>query len=288
MGAPMTAVEVRFAGMGFVLRGLDPDTAALAHARFGAFGDVHSAVSIRVAAVAADRFPIVETKNHQETLALVHTTDAVTFAGRLCRGRVQLVDHAPSEVDVEHAPVPPQDLLGVVENSLRLATALGARAMGGVMLHSAGICRNDAAIVLVGRSGAGKSTACATALRLGDQVLSDELNIIAPMHDEWVVRPLPFAGDHGQAASERPMALRGVFLLDQGADAVKPVSVARAAGVLLASAPFVNTDRSLAGQLLEHVERMWRDIGGGALSLSLGADAWSVVTRHQRARGEAA
>lgn len=134
--------------------------------------------------------------------------------------------------------------LEVMENTLRILTAIRVLDQGGVMLHSAGIQLADGAHLFWGHSGAGKSTLSGLALAAGHPVISDDLNVILPGPAGFQVEPVPFAGDLGQTAQPRnPVPLRGLHRLQKAADNRRePLSTARALAGLLGCAPFVNTD----------------------------------------------
>lgn len=275
---------VRFAGLGFSLEGLAASARAAVSSRFVPTRDEDAPLSIaRAGSVVFSRgeaasFPVVDTAGYEETFALAHGQARLRFEGRLCRGEIWL-DAGGAEARVEHAPVSLTDMLGVVENVLRMATALVVRQRGGLLLHSAAIAHGDEAIVLVGRSGAGKSTACATALRLGRRVLSDELNALFVEGGTPWVSPVPFAGDFAEPPQDTRLRVRGLFLLEQGGDEVTSAQSTRAAATLLAATPFLNTDPARSDELLEAALVVARVAGARSLALALGSDAWQVATR---------
>lgn len=285
----MSALEVRFAGLAFLLEGLAAPVREAVSARFLPSG-VADGASLRprspragsgalvFSSASAASFPVVCTAGYEETFALKHTPGRLGFDGRLCRGELVL-EGTRADGRIEHAPVSVADLVGVVENVLRMATALVVRARGGLLLHSAAIARGDEAIILVGRSGAGKSTACATALRLGHRVLSDELNALFVDDGRLWVSPVPFAGDHGEPPQETRLGVRQLFLLEQGHDEVTIASSTRAAGGLVAATPFLNTDPARSDELLDAALLIAHVAGARALALGLGSDVWQIATR---------
>jgi hypothetical protein len=133
--------------------------------------------------------------------------------------------------------------------------------IGGVVLHSAGVVRNGAAFLFLGRSGAGKTTVARLSLAAGAEVLSDDLNAlclaralpgdgaagaagVTGVGAGCVVVKLPFTGDLGERRAVRPPVPLGALLrLEQDvADALAPLSRAETLGCLLTCAPFVNVD----------------------------------------------
>lgn len=275
------ALCVSFAGMSFSLDGLDAEARAAVARRFGARPDVGQRALDGVlwfSPAAPCAFPAVDTTGYTETFTLDFVGPLATFSGRLARGTLDR-GRTPLHVRIECAPAAPEIMLGVVENVLRIATAHGAAPRGALLVHSAAIAVGDVAILLVGRSGAGKSTASAAAQRAGRHVLSDELNLVVLEAGRPLLAPVPFAGDFGEPPQEARYSLAGIFLLAQGVDAVLPVSVARAAATLLAAAPFINADSAQTEQLLQRAEHILAACPARELSLRLGSDPWAVAWR---------
>jgi hypothetical protein len=286
-GPDLVVIRASFAGLAFHIDGLAPRTADVVHTRFAPPRE--DPVTSRADAVAlmclrADEgeLPRAPTAGVEETFALTFAGERVAFAGRLSRGwfagsngEVTIASHAADD-----------EIVAVVENVLRIVAAQLVLARGGLLLHSAAIARDadhgrGEAIVLVGRSGAGKSTACRTARAHGRRVLSDELNALFFHEGELVVAAVPFAGDFGEPASNERFRVRGLYLLEQGNDTVTPVSSARAGGTLLSAAPFVNADPARTGQVLDTALALTRATKTRALALTLGADAWGVAEAAQ-------
>lgn len=285
----MSALGVRFAGLAFSLEGLAVPLREAVSARFLPGGAADGALprhssprggsgSLVFSPADEASFSVVDTAGYEETFALKHAPGRLGFDGRLCRGELVL-EGTRADGRIEHAPVAVAELIGVVENVLRMATAVVVRARGGLLLHSAAIARGNEAIVLVGRSGAGKSTACATALRLGHRVLSDELNALFVDDGRLWVSPVPFAGDHSEPPQETRLRVRQLFLLEQGRDEVTIARSTRAAGALVAATPFLNTDPARSDELLDAALLIAQVAGARALALGLGSDVWQVAAR---------
>jgi hypothetical protein len=171
---------------------------------------------------------------------------------------------------------------GVFENFLRVVVAYRLLELGGVVLHSAGVVSGGVAFLFLGRSGAGKTTVARLSLARGAEVLSDDLNALAPSAGGCAVLKLPFTGDLGERrATLPPVPLGALLRLEQDtADAVAPLSRAEALACLLACSPFVNVDpyrrERLEGVLLGL-------LAAGppralALRFSLGGGFWSILS----------
>ncbi len=132
----------------------------------------------------------------------------------------------------------------VFENYFRMLTAYRLLALGGVMLHSAGILFEGKARLFLGHSGAGKSTLSELAQQRGLSILSDDLNVLLPAAGRVKVEKVPFTGTFAQSTEQRrSFDLEGLFRLSQGRDdALGPLSPGQALTLLLSCAPFVNED----------------------------------------------
>jgi hypothetical protein len=181
---------------------------------------------------------------------------------------------------------------GVFENFLRVLVAYRLLELGGAVLHSAGVLRDGAAFLFLGRSGAGKTTAARLSLAQGAEVLSDDLNALMIGDAEGdardgavgcVVLKLPFTGDLGERRALRPpLPLGGLLRLAQdSADALAPLSRAETLACLLACAPFVNVDPHRR----ERLEQVLLALAAAAapraytLRFSLSGGFWTIIDR---------
>jgi hypothetical protein len=173
---------------------------------------------------------------------------------------------------------------GVFENFLRVLVAYRLLELGGVVLHSAGVVRGGAAYLFLGRSGAGKTTVARLGLARGAEVLSDDLNALAPRAGGGcAVLKLPFTGDLGERrAVVPPVPLGALLRLQQDTtDAITPLSRAETLACMLACAPFVNVDphrrERLEGVLLALLSAGAPPALG--LRFSLRGEFWSILDR---------
>ncbi len=147
----------------------------------------------------------------------------------------------------------PADLETIVSNLVRVAVAYRLLARGGAMIHSACVAKAGRAHLLLGHSGAGKSTISALAAAEGITVLSDDVNVVERRADGFVVSRMPFAGDFGRTRVEGPprVPLAALYRLEKGpAVRVRPLGQVETAGLLVSCAPFVNADPACGEQLL--------------------------------------
>jgi hypothetical protein len=172
-----------------------------------------------------------------------------------------------------------EEWTSVFENYLRVLTAYRLLEEGGAVLHSAGVTDGEAAWLLLGPSGAGKTTASRLCLDRGASVLSDDLNAVRLGEDGARLVKLPFTGDLGERSGGTvPLPLRAVLRLVQGAeDEARPLTPAAALAALVAAAPFVNRDPWRREALLAVLERLARSVPAWELTFALQGDVWAIL-----------
>jgi len=262
------ALRLRFGRLCRVLAAAAPKTAE---------AGVHTAV---FRAPGAD-FRDLDTRGWEYTLDQDHAASFVRIAGLRLMARL---DWAPDLTGGLWTPeVAGEMWVSVLENYLRLLVAYRLVAEGGVLLHSAGVSDGHWGWLLLGPSGAGKTTASRLCLAAGAEILSDDLNA-ARFPDGGggpVVARLPFTGDLGERQGE-PGAwpLRAVLRLRQGtAESLVPLSPAAAFAALVAAAPYVNRDVWRREPLLAALERLAHAVPAWELTFSLGTDLWSILAK---------
>lgn len=167
--------------------------------------------------------------------------------------------------DWPHAIVYPIDQLLVVH-------ALGVG--GGALMHAAGICGRDGALLVSGPSGTGKTTMSRACAALGAPILSDERTIVRPAGDGgWLAGGTPWPGEGG-FAENRSVPLRGLVVLEQAeSDSLVPLSPARALALLYRCHFPPLWDAVAAERTLAHLERLVRDVPAYLFRNRKGADA---------------
>lgn len=149
----------------------------------------------------------------------------------------------------------------VVENFLRVLTAHRSLALGGLLLHSAGLVFDERAYLFVGRSGAGKTTLTRKAYRHGAIVLSDDINLVLPVASGYRAYAVPFTGEFGRTLDHREVnasyPVAGIILLEQaGRLAARPLGAAAAVARLMVGCPFVNSDEHETSSLLDNLAQL--------------------------------
>jgi hypothetical protein len=183
-------------------------------------------------------------------LAFTYETDSVSVSGPSFMGRIQLGETTRAALwtsaDTAHEfPI-------VFENFFRLLVAYRLLEGRGVLLHSAGIVANGEALLMFGPSGAGKSTVARLSQAAGYTVLSDDLNALSLDSGALHVAQVPFAGDLGRVATRCVrVPLRRIFRLKQAkVHGTTPLGKAESIAMLVAAAPFVNSDPHRADTLV--------------------------------------
>jgi hypothetical protein len=143
------------------------------------------------------------------------------------------------------SPQAPERLDLSLQNLLRVATAWRlARSRRGLLLHAAALELDGRATLLLGHSGAGKTTA----LRLagGRRLLGDDVALLTRPEDgegDWLAHPHPFWAQPdwpGRSAGGAALQVSRLCSLRQGAAAShEPLPRSRAAVVVASCAPFL-------------------------------------------------
>jgi hypothetical protein len=249
---------------------------------------------------AAGEFLPVDVRGWEYGLDFDWSPAAVRLAGL---GLVGRLDWPPDRAGMRGALWTPEDggerFPGVFENFLRVLVSYRLLELGGAVLHSAGVVRDGAAFLFLGRSGAGKTTVARLSLAQGAEVLSDDLNAVvagAPGTGEDADAPraagaagvsgcavlkLPFTGDLGDRRAVLPPVPLGALLrLEQAtADALLPLSRAETLACLLACTPFVNLDPHRRERLEEVLLALAAAAAPRAYTLrfTLGGGFWSII-----------
>ncbi len=290
------ALGLDLPGGPYRLTGLSAAQEQGAHEAFGAFcrpavaerGGGGSGVEVRLYAAAAADFRAVDTRGWEYELDVDHGPRAIQLAGLGLLARIDWPEppgcgQIPGLAGALWTCEEGERFPGICENFARVLLAYRLLELGGALLHSAGVVDRGRALLLLGRSGAGKTTAAGMSLASGREVLSDDLNAVLPDGREGAGGPsvarLPFAGDLRRAeAGAGAFPLCALLRLAKGeAAALAPLSPALAAATLLACAPYVNADPHRREALLEVLAGLARQVPARWLTFSLGGDFWSIL-----------
>ena len=247
-------LDLAFVGGPYRVSGLADWQAEWVRARFGALvrdsdGATGRVVPWQVLRAPAEDFLDREPGPWEYTFDLDHEPGAVRMAALRFVGRL---DWRPDLAGTLWTCVGDDEFPGVFENFFRVIAAHAIAEHGGLLLHSAAIESDGAALVFFGPSGAGKTTTSLLAQTAGRRVLSDDLNAIAPAGDGYRVEKVPFAGDLGSAPETLPpLPLGALCRLRKGTSVeARAMTKASALAALIAASPFLNVDPE-RGKLLE-------------------------------------
>lgn len=274
-------VVVDVAGGPYLFLGLSPEQEAAVRGRFGGLcrdgGD--AAVTSRVFRAPAADFLEIDTRGWEYTLDMEHEPASVRLAGLRLMARL---DWAPAlSGGLWTSEAVGEEWVSVFENYLRVLTAYRLLEDGGAVIHSAGVTDGEAAWLLLGPSGAGKTTASRLCLDRGASVLSDDLNAVHLEDGGARLVKLPFTGDLGErSGGSALLPLRAMLRLVQGTEnKARPLTPAAALAALVAAAPFVNRDPFRREALLAVLERLARSVPAWELTFTLGGGVWDILRR---------
>jgi hypothetical protein len=201
-----------------------------------------AAVTTRIFRAPNEDFKTIELRGWEYWLDVDYRSESVRVAGLDFMG---LLTWRPElEGDLWTSGHNSARFVEAVENLFRILVAYRILEAGGILLHSAALADSEGAHVFPGRSGSGKSTLSHLALTEGWKVLSDDLNVVVPKDETFVVEQVPFAGELGRAVrSGRSFPLKAIYRVRKSdEDGLRRIRPAEALGTMLAASPNVNRD----------------------------------------------
>lgn len=145
--------------------------------------------------------------------------------------------------------------IGEAEYFIRSAFALLAFAAGGLLLHAAGVVRDDSAYLFLGHSGAGKSTVAR--LSPSARLLSDDLVLLWPADGGWWVYATPFGNPDSPMTSPGRAPLRVLLGLVQDREVrLEGVRPAVAVAEVVGNAPLISIVPGWTEALLERCQQI--------------------------------
>lgn len=266
----------------YLFRGLSAAQEEAARHRFGGLCReiAGEGVPSAVFRAPASDFLEIDTRGWEYSLEMDHALNSVRLAGLRLMARLDWTPPLAGGLWTPEAAG--EEFSSVFENYLRVLTAYRLVEQGGAVLHSAGVTDGQAAFLLLGPSGAGKTTTSRLCLEAGATVLSDDLNAVrispSPGEGPSAVK-LPFTGDLGErSGGPESVPLRALLKLVQGPeDRLRPLSAAAALAALIAAAPFVNRDPWRREALLGILEALARAVPAYELTFTLEGDVWGIL-----------
>ena len=163
-----------------------------------------------------------------------------------------------------------------LEYCLRILFGYFVLQKGGLLIHGAGIARQNNGYIFLGPSGVGKSTVS----RLSGNfiLLNDDLTVILPDHDgTWKIFSTPFANP-GQRIQIISVPLRGMYLLEQS-DMVRleKLFLGKAISEIIANIPVITGNFFLADQVISTCLKLLQKIPIFKLSFMKDPSFWDVI-----------
>lgn len=262
------------AGEHFAFEGLQPEQLRSLETRYGprltAAADP-AALQILIRHAPASEFPEIDTRGWEYTADIRWSARGFTLTGLHVKA---IVDVTGRTATIVTCAITEDAFWGVVENVLRPLLAVVLLERGGLLVHSAAVD----GLLFAGRSGAGKSTIAALGVGAGLPVLSDDLNALVP-DSAFRLLPLPFTGDLTEdQLSTESVALRAVVALEHsGTEAVRDMSTAEAASLLVRCAPYVNLDPNRLPLLLDRAAEIASSVPLAVLSFRREGNPWPIL-----------
>lgn len=286
------AIGLDFPGGVYAFEGLAPAQTAIVRARFKSLCISPHALAFASAPVRArlyrapeSDFRVIDVRGWEYTIDLdfEETTlgiAALRFMGRLdwsARHALRATLFTPDGGDDTFA--------GIFENFCRVLVSYRLHALGGVVLHSAGVTSDGGAFVFLGRSGAGKSTIARMCQDRGAVVLSDDMNALVPAMDAAgnpagaILEKLPFTGDlvNRDVGRDSHPVRAFLRLVQSPRDALRPLRLAETVAMLVACSPIVNKDPKRQDALMGNLVRLARHTPSYALEFTLSGSFWEMV-----------
>ena len=172
------------------------------------------------------------------------------YSGRGCKGIVE--DHDPAILWIH-----PNVAFQYIELFFRVVTAIRIFSLGGLMLHAAGIVRNQLGYIFTGYSGAGKTTVCR--LSEGYTVLNDDMLILSLTESGWQISATPFTNPTQVRPGSGSAPLHQILFLKQDKNHhLEDVPNSKAIAELLTHVPVISTSSQHASSLVNRCEDIIR------------------------------
>ena len=163
-----------------------------------------------------------------------------------------------------------------IDYFIRVIYAVLAFKAGGFLFHSAGIVREGRAILFFGHSGSGKTTI--TRLSTSYQTLNDDLLVILPVGDVWIVHGTPFWNPTQSPPSNQHAPLAGLFRLVQDKEVyLKEMSQSQALAELAGSVPVISLSNKHLPTLLTRLNTLANDTPIYHLHFLPDDSFWNVI-----------
>jgi hypothetical protein len=164
------------------------------------------------------------------------------YFGRGCRGIIEASDPAILRI---HPNVGFQN----IEHFFRVVTAIRIFSLGGLLVHGAGIVKDQLGYIFTGYSGAGKTTVCR--LSEGIVVLNDDMVILSPTVSGWQISATPFTNPTQVRPGSGSAPLHQILFLRQDKDHhLEDIPNSKAVAELLTHVPVISLSPQYTSSLV--------------------------------------
>jgi len=163
-----------------------------------------------------------------------------------------------------------------IEYYFRVLISLIAFKTNGLLIHSAGVVHNEKGYVFTGHSGSGKTTI--TYLSKDKIVLNDDLLLIIPGNEDWLVYATPFSKDKSRSIFPSPIKISGIFFLQQDYHVyIEEINLGEALAEFVANVPVINSSPKFSVQLLERSHNLLNTLPFYRLHFRKDDSFWSII-----------
>jgi hypothetical protein len=191
------------------------------------------------------------------------------FSARGCAGWIDAADPITLRVNSNLN-------LHYVEHFLRVVTAVRVFSLGGLLVHAAGIARNEFGFLFSGHSGAGKTTVC----RLSEEftVLNDDLVILRPTESGWQISATPFTNPTQVRPGVGTVKLHQILHLKQAKrHELNEVPNAKAVADLITHVPVISQSPKLISMLVNRCAQVTQRTEVSELHFLPDRDFWKLI-----------
>lgn len=151
---------------------------------------------------------------------------------------------------------------------------------GGLLLHSAGIMRNEKAYIFMGHSGSGKTT-ITKYIDAGDQILSDDLIAIKPFRSSWSAFSTPFWNPTREIPQNIGVNIEGIYQINKSRKVFKEkMGKNQAIAALLTNTPVLTSEKMLLPLVIARCREIAVDCRIYELGFRKDNTFWSIITNN--------
>ncbi|MGB9591334.1 MAG: hypothetical protein ACPL1K_02325 [Candidatus Kryptoniota bacterium] len=159
---------------------------------------------------------------------------------------------------------------------LRVAAATLAFQRGGLMVHAAGIAREQIAYLFVGKSGIGKTTVARNS-PMGS-VLNDDLLFLQPRENGWMVFSAPFYNQTQVKPIPNQAVLKGIYFLVQDKRVyLEEINQTSAVAELLANVPVLSGNPQMLNEIFSRCNQIIQAVHPYRLHFLPDDSFWKVI-----------